>query len=334
MSSVRRRPKTSLTVEVTTRCNRDCAYCYNVWKADASYSRDELPVPEFLDLIGLALEGSGLRHVQVSGGEPLLRPELFEILEGIRELGAGVSLVTDGGTIDDEKAASLARLRVGPVQPTLLAADRDLHNALKGADCFDATIAAIGRLQRAGIPICVAFVCTRRNYAAFGEVIELCFALGVHTVAFNRLCVVGEGSKNRDELMPTAEMVASCLSIAEWANSRLKMKVASAVSLPLCAFDRQQFPNLELGRCAVQSGSPGFTLDPAGNLRACSISPTVLGNLREESWQTILSRAQNGYFREMAVAPDACRGCSLLSRCGGGCRESARGGADPLCVSA
>ena len=320
---VRRRPKSSLTVEVTTRCNRDCAYCYNVWKADPAYPRDELPASAFLALVESALEASGIGHVQVSGGEPLLRSDLVEILEGIQAFGADVSLVTDGGLIDDEMASTLARLGVGPVQPTLLAADRDLHNDLKGADCFDATVAAIDRLGREGVPVCVAFVCTRLNHTAFRDVVELCFALGVRAVAFNRLCVVGEGGKRRAELAPTRDMIAACLDVAQWANERLLMNVSAAISLPLCVVDKSRTPNLSFGRCAIQTESPGFTLDPVGNLRACSISPTILGNLRTEPWHAILSRAEKDYFREMAVAPDSCRECSLVSHCGGGCRESA-----------
>ncbi len=313
----------SLAVEVTTRCNRACEYCYNVWHSDPGYPEDELDAPELIALTAGALRDSGLGMVQLTGGEPCLRPDLLEIAEGILRYGAAVSLVTDGGLIDERLADQLARLRVGPVQPTLLAGRREVHDEIKGAECFDATVAAIGRLTRRRIPVSVAFVCTRRNHDQFRSVVELCFALGVRTVAFSRFCAAGRGGRHHQKLMPSPEMIAGCLDVAQWANTRLGMKVRVAISLPLCCVDSGHYPDLGFGRCAVTGATPGFTIDPSGGLRACSISPTVLGDLRRESWQAILDRARDGYFRRMTTPPEACRDCDLLQRCGGGCRETA-----------
>lgn len=315
-------PPRSLNVEVTTLCNRACDYCYNVWKTDSDYQGDELSATELLSLTKNVLRSAGLTHVQLSGGEPLLRPDLFEIIEGLVETGVAVSLVTDGGLIDDDVAAKLAQLRVGPIQPTLLAADRDLHNSIKGTDSFDATVEAIARLRHYRVPVSVAFVCTSRNAHHFREVVELCFALGVKLVAFNRLCIAGQATKNRKDLMPTREMIVSCLDTAEWANTKLEMKVSVAISLPLCVTDRRRHPHVMLGTCALNSANPGFTLDCFGNLRACSISPTILGDLRKDSWEQIIARSQNRYFEKMATPPDACLDCPAVSHCGGGCRES------------
>jgi radical SAM protein with 4Fe4S-binding SPASM domain len=310
-------------VEVTSRCERDCVYCYNVWKADPAYPRGELSSAELVSLVDRAVRESGIPSIQITGGEPLLRADLIDIVEGIRAPGRRVSLVTDGGAIDDGMAAELRRLRVGPVQPTLLAANAEIHDGLKGATCFEDTVAGIARLKRAGVPVSVSFVCTRKNHGHFEEVVELCFALGIEVVAFSRFCAAGKGGLHREELTPTGEMIARCLDVAEQANASLGMKVSVAISLPLCAVDISRYPHLSFGRCAVSGRTPGFTIDPSGNLRACSISGTVLGNLREESWNEILERAGRAYFEEMAEAPTACRECPLLDRCGGGCRESA-----------
>ena len=115
--------------------------------------------------------------------------------------------------------------------------------------------------------------------------------------------------------MPDAEMIRACLDVAQEACVRLGMRVQVAISLPLCIVDRMRVPNLSFGRCALGTAAPGFTMDSTGNLRACSISPTVLGNLAQESWSDILSRASRDYFGKMAAVPQA----------GGGCRESALG---------
>ena len=308
---------------MTTRCPRDCAYCANVWKADPAYPRDGLPAAELVELTLGALRASGLAKVQVTGGEPLLRPDLMEILAGLRDGGAAVSMITDGGLVDAAVARELARLGVAPVQPTLLAARREVHDALKGGESFDLTVAAISHLRRAGVPVSVAFVCVQPNAADFRDVIELCFALGVRTVALSRFCAAGAGAGRLAELMPDRRALAACLEVADWANERLDMRVQVAISLPLCAVDTDAYPHLRFGRCAVTSETPGFTIDPSGHLRACSISSTILGSLRDEPWQALVGRAAESYFRAMRTPPAACRDCGLLARCGGGCRESA-----------
>jgi pyrroloquinoline quinone biosynthesis protein E len=328
----------TLAVEVTSRCNRACLYCYNTWRAGGPPPDEpELDSEELVRVAAAAAWAAGRGRIQLSGGEPLLRSDLFDVAAGFRKLGFGVSLVTDGGLLDERAVTAVKKLGLGPVQPTLLAADRSLHNRLKGADAFDATVEAVARLVRAGIPVSVSFVCTRLNYKHFMEVIELSFALGVRTVALSRFCAAGAGAARLSELQPEPAMIAECLAAGEQANARLGMKVQIAISLPLVLADTRAYPHLRFGRCALATPEPGFTVDPWGRLRACSVSPVILGDLRREPWEEIMAGAGASYFAQVSQVPAACRGCPAEGRCGGGCRESARGAwddlahADPLC---
>ena len=167
MSLPERRRKGMLAVEVTSRCNRSCVYCYNPGRSHPSPVGPDAVPEELASLVNRVLDESGLESVQVTGGEPLLYSGLFEFLANIQKPGRRLSLVTDGSLLDESAVLELRRLGVGPVQPTLLAARREIHNGLKEADCFDATIAGITRLLGAKIPVSVSFVCTRRNYTNF-----------------------------------------------------------------------------------------------------------------------------------------------------------------------
>lgn len=283
-----------------------------------------------------ALRASGRGAVQLTGGEPLLRADLFEIIEGLRATGRTISLVTDGGRVDDAVADRLRELRVAPVQATLMAADRLVHDGLKGARCFDDTVAGIQRLLDRGIIATVSFVCTRRNHDRFREVLELCFALGVRSVAFSRLCLTGAAAANRQDLAPDAAMIQGCLDVAEDAATGLGVKTHIAISLPHCALDTGRYPHLSFGGCSLSTKTPGYTIDPWGRLRACSVSPEILGDLRIEGWNEIIDRARAGYLRDVCAMPEPCMSCADLSRCRGGCRESALavsgsfGAMDPL----
>ncbi|TNF25076.1 MAG: radical SAM protein [Deltaproteobacteria bacterium] len=325
MSAERPRVGT-LAVEVTTHCPRRCVYCYNAWKADDGYDRRELPLDTLADLVDTALTEAGLRAVQVTGGEPLARRGIWDFLADLRRRGRRVALVTDGVLVDDDAATRLAALGVGPVQPTLLAADRALHDRLKGAPgSFDQTVAAIGRLRRARVPISVAFILMRDNADHFREVVELCFALGANTVALSRFCAAGAGTADPDALTPTAAQVRAALAVADEANAQLGMHVEVAVSLPLCVADPADYPHLRFGRCAMTSDRPGYTIDPAGRVRACSTSATLLGDLRHEPFAAIVARARREALAEAAQPPAACVGCPDWDACGGGCRVSALG---------
>lgn len=329
----------TLAFEVTARCNRKCAYCYNQWRDAPLPDEPELSTTEWGRLAARVIEESGRSHIQISGGEPLLCTDLFERIAQIRTPERRIALVTDGGLMDEAAVAEIVRLGVGPVQPTLLAGDRRVHDELKGVASFDATLAAVVRLLGKRVPISVSFVCTKKNYVHFRAMVELCFALGVRTVAWSRFCSAGAGSRREAELTPTAEMVRENLDVALWAREALKMNVAVAISLPLCVPAPSHLKHLALGRCALGTQAPGYTVDPWGRLRACSISSEILGDLRSESWSTVIARARHLYFPQATQAPSSCGTCALLERCGGGCRESARAAhgcfdsPDPLCSS-
>jgi Fe-coproporphyrin III synthase len=314
-----------LAVEVTPDCNRNCHYCYNGWRLHPETREPVLPADELVDLVERALQESGRQALQFSGGEPLLRTDFFTIVERLKAPGRSLSLVTDGGLIDEIVAGRLKELGVAPVQPTLLAADRKVHDRLKGTvGAFDKTITAIGILRNHHVPVAISFVCTRANYHHFQQVVELSFAMGVQNIAFSRFCTAGAGAERQGELQPTAEQVQDCLDVALEAVKELGVRVHMAISLPLCLPTSEQLEGLSFGSCALGTGQPGYTVDPWGKLRACSVSSVTLGDLRRESWSTIVDRAHAEYFPAVSVIPEACGTCALAIRCRGGCRESVR----------
>jgi radical SAM protein with 4Fe4S-binding SPASM domain len=316
-----------LAVEVTPDCNRECLYCYNGWRRTPETREPVLAAAELVKLVSDGLLASGRNAVQFSGGEPLSRPDFFTIAAGLAQPGRVLSLVTDGGLIDAHVARRLKELSVGPVQPTLLATDRTVHDELKGVPgAFDATIRAIEVLGAMEIPTTLSFVCTAQNADAFASVLELAFALGIKSVAFSRFCAAGAGAEvaAQSRLTPSVGQLRRCLDAAVVAEESFGLRVHMAITLPLCVPTSEHRRRLRFGRCALGTASPGFTIDPWGRLRACSVSGVTLGDLRRESWGEIMRRSATEYFPAVRRLPEACGRCSLAAQCGGGCRESAR----------
>ena len=322
----------TVALEVGRSCPRDCLYCYNHWKGPARPESD--PEPGGADLtsvIDAALGSGRFVRADLTGGEPMALPDFFEILDRIRGHGVRPALVTDGGLVGPSEAKDLAARDLALVQPTILSADRAVHDRLKGAaGSLDSTIHAIALLLREGIDVCVTFICTRLNHDHLEEVLRLCRALGVPSLALARLCTTGEALAHRDELWPEPRMVRTCLAGLRDLGRRYKVRVHNAVAVPHCVWP-------EGGRCAMASGAPNFTVDQWGRVRPCSVSSVVLGRLPVDGWEAIEGRYRDGLLPQLAVAvPAECRGCEHLEACGGGCRESGHAstgsweGLDPL----
>jgi radical SAM protein with 4Fe4S-binding SPASM domain len=88
-----------------------------------------------------------------------------------------------------------------------------------------------------------------------------------------------------------------------------------------CLFSLDRYPHVQIGFCSTGTPSPNVVIDPAGNLRSCNLSSTVMGNLVHSDWAELM---QNPYPREFRTkVPDICRGCAYEHSCQGGCKESA-----------
>jgi radical SAM protein with 4Fe4S-binding SPASM domain len=279
------------------------------------------------EVIDAALKGRPVARVDLTGGEPMAEPGIFDLIDRVRRYGAAPALVTDGSLIGPAEVRELKRRRVALVQLTILSLDRGVHARLKGADTLGETVHAAVLLGKAKVPFSVAFICTRLNHGDFEEVVRLSRALGAKSVAFSRLCTVGEALHHRDEIWPERWMVAECLErLPELARAN-RIQVYNAVAVPHCVSPGG-------GSCSVISGQPNYTVDVGFEVRPCSLSTMVLGDLRRDSWAVIEGRYAQLVERLRAEVPDACRGCAKLERCGGGCLESARsvgrGEPDPL----
>lgn len=315
-----------LDFELTPACDHRCAHCYNVWTAepgDAQAGYDtagQLATPDLLALMSKAVAQTGCQHITLTGGEPLLRKDALEIVEHACNLVRTVTLITNGSHIDGPTAARLHRAGVTSVQLTLLSPDREEHDRLKGATCFDDTVRAALELTEAGVGVQVCFVAMRANAGRLRGVLELCLALGVRAISYNRMSPTGGAIHHVARLLPDIEMVEADLDVAEQLGRQLGIRVATAMPIPPCLIRLDRYSWVKFGYCSTGSHSPNVVIDAAGTVRSCNLSSNVLGNLRDESWAQIHARPYPREFRRRV--PAMCRGCRYERSCQGGCKES------------
>lgn len=315
-----------LDVELTTACDHRCGHCYNVWGArpgDAQATYDPgrpLRAAAFRALLTKAVTQSGCSHLTFTGGEPLLRADALDVITHACTLVPSVHLITNGSHVSPDVAARLRDAGVGSVQLTLLAGERDLHDRLKGATCFDDTCRAALALADAGVRVQVCYVAMRENAGQLAAVMELCCALGVRGISYNRMSPTGGAIHEVARRMPTVEQVEADLDVAERLGPSLGLSVGTAMPLPPCLFRLERYRWVRFGFCSTGSDSPNLVLDPAGNVRSCNLSSGVLGNLVRQDWDEIMANPYPRDFRRRV--PEMCRGCAFERSCQGGCKES------------
>lgn len=314
-----------LDFELVSGCDQRCGHCYNVWNAkgdepQAGYPKGQLDDERFLFMMEKAVKESGADHITITGGEPLLRRNALEVIEHACSLVSSVQLITNGSHVTEAVADRLAKAKVRSVQLTLLSADRDLHDRLKGAVCFDDTLRSAVRLWERGVPVQVCFVALKENWQELESVMELCFALGVKALSYNRMSATGWSVREIERLMPEVAEVEANLATADRLAREYGMHVATAMPIPPCLVRYERYPSVHFGFCSVGSASPNLTIDALGNVRSCNLSSGILGNILEKPWSKIYPAPYVKQF--VKDVPEMCKGCHYERSCQGGCKES------------
>jgi MoaA/NifB/PqqE/SkfB family radical SAM enzyme len=171
---------------VTDPCNLRCTHCYD---ADGS-RRKELSPAEALQAVD-RLADAGFGFVVFSGGEPLLRKDLFALLGRCRERGLGTALRSNGTLVSPARARELVEVGVAVVGVSLDGAIEETHDAVRGRGALRRSLAGIVELLSAGARVNVEVVLSKRNAGEALGLVALAEELGVHEVNFSAVAPQG-----------------------------------------------------------------------------------------------------------------------------------------------
>ncbi|NQU06770.1 MAG: radical SAM protein [Calditrichaeota bacterium] len=162
--------------ELTFRCNLDCKHCYIIQDSDNS---NEMDTETSLDLLD-QLASAGVLWLTFSGGEPLLRDDLFILLERARALKFAVKLFTNGTLIDRSIAQNIARLKLSGVEISIYGASPEIHDPFTGIEgSFERSMKAVNHLKEFGVPVKLKTCLVRSNFEDNQNIVELCKKLEV-----------------------------------------------------------------------------------------------------------------------------------------------------------
>ncbi|HTX01469.1 MAG TPA: mycofactocin radical SAM maturase [Acidimicrobiales bacterium] len=302
-----------LTWELTYACNLQCVHCLS-----SSGRRDPSELsPDEAQRVVDELHGLQVFYVNIGGGEPMLRPDFFDLVEYAVSRGVGVKFSTNGSRITAPVAERLAGLDYLDVQVSIDGADAATNDVVRGDGSFATARRAMDHLAGAGFgAFKVSVVVTRDNAGQLDELEALARSYGAQ-LRLTRLRPSGRGATSWERLHPTHEQQ---LSLYRWLLERPEVLTGdsffhlSALGDPL--------PGLNL--CGA--GRVVCLIDPVGDVYAC---PFVMheqfraGSVRDPGGFAGVWRGSR-LFAELRApgSGGACASCGSYDACRGGCMAS------------
>jgi radical SAM protein with 4Fe4S-binding SPASM domain len=276
-----------------------------------------------LALLSKALDEVDCPHVTLTGGEPLLRADLPEMLDFLRSRNKQSTLISNGRLLSEPRVIDLLERGVGLFELPLLSHRREIHDRLSASrGAFDAVLAAMARIRYHGGQFVAVFVATKVNLPDLYDAIKLAFAFGARGLMLNRFNPGGRGRAHLDKLLPTSEQIRQALEVANTASAEFNFPISCSIPIQPCLIDTQAFPRLGFGFCAAGTERAYYTLDPLGNLRPCNHTPTILGNLFDEPFGDLIAPERMIAFTH--PIPEFCQPCTWRATCQGGCKAAAQ----------
>ncbi len=304
-----------LLAELTHRCPLHCAYCSN--PVIGVTSADEMSTGQWISVFDQA-RALGVLQLHLSGGEPLLRPDLTELVSGASRLGLYVNLVTSGVGLDAARAADLAAAGLDHVQLSVQDSDVAAADAMAQARVTTHKRHAARSVVDNGMALTVNVVLHRHNIERIPAIVELAVALGADRLELANTQYYGWGFRNRSALLPTRRQVAEAeVSVA---NARAAVGDSFEILYVLADY-HESFPK----PCMHGWGARHIVVQPDGTVLPCLAAAEITGLRAErisdrslaEIWE--LSDAFTR-FRGNAWMKEPCRSCSRRDVDFGGCR--------------
>lgn len=297
--------------ELTAACNLSCRYC----RASASHEPDqgELDTDEakrFVESI------APLKPMLIlSGGEPLLRPDLFQIIRLAVSLGIRVSLASNGTLITSGLAEEIADSGVSRVSISLDGADAAMHDHGRGQGSFERSIKGIENL-RGRVDFQINFTVTQKNQSELIRIFDLAEKLGAAALHIFFLVPTGRG-REEDVITPVRQEEMLRQIEGEMDRRTLEVQVTCAPQ-----YARLKKPGHGRGSGGCLAGRRFVFVSRKGEVYPCGYLPLRVGSVREKNFIEIWENSPELQALREGRLKGKCGRCEFSRSCGG-CRARA-----------
>ena len=305
---------------VTRKCNLKCPHCYI--NATTETLNNELSTEEAKGLIDQISEVSRPLLI-LSGGEPLLRKDIFELVRYGTEKGLKMGLGSNGSLIDDIAAKRLKEAGVKTVSISLDSSIPERHDEFRGVSgSWEKAVSAIKALRDNDMLVQVNTTVTQNNFDEIDEIMTLVEKLEVENFHLFFLVPTGRGAKITD-ISPAMYEGMIKTTFAKTAKHKLNVRPSCAPQFMRIAKDVGLDMRQWIRGCIA--GLYYCRIYPNGEITPCPYLPIKLGNIREKSFKEIwLTSEVFKALRDFTALKGKCGACDYRSICGG-CRARAYG---------
>lgn len=188
--------------ETTVGCNLECVHCRRLEVASELSKRDMSTEQAKAFIRTIPETGGGSRPILVfSGGEPLKRPDIFELANYAREVGLLTALATNGTLVTPEIAQQVVASGIRRVSISFDGPDAETHDQFRGFGAFDAAIAGFKLLRKAGLSMQINSTIARHNYERLDKLYQLALDLDAEALHMFMLVPVGCGMELPEAIM-------------------------------------------------------------------------------------------------------------------------------------
>jgi pyrroloquinoline quinone biosynthesis protein E len=305
----------ALIAEVTHRCPLHCVYCSNPMQLAGTQS--ELSTAEWTSVFQQAGK-LGMLHAHFTGGEPLARNDLTELITAARGAGLYTNLITSGIGLNEQRLKSLVDAGLDHIQISFQDSREEAANWIAGAKAHAHKIELSREIRKHKIAFTVNLVVHRQNLDHLEEMIAFIEQLNPERMEIAHTQYYGWALANRAALMPTRAQLEKAVAIIADAEKRLagRIRIDSVVPDYYATYPKA---------CMGGWGRRLMLINPSGKVLPCHAAEVLPGlsfeNVREKTlawiWQESSSFQR---FRGEDWMPEPCRSCDRRTEDFGGCR--------------
>jgi pyrroloquinoline quinone biosynthesis protein E len=322
----------ALVAELTHRCPLHCVYCSNPLELQARNL--ELSTEDWSRVFREAA-ALGVLQADFTGGEPLTRPDILNLIRAARAAGLYVNLITSGLPLDESRLDALVEAGLDHFQLSFQGAREEIAQEISGTKAHSQKLRVLEWLKHHRVAVTLNFVIHRRNIDQLPEMLALAESSSAGRVEFANVQYYGWAFANRDSLLPTREQLTQSIDFLKEAQERLAGKIKVEYVVP-DYYAKYPKP------CMGGWGRKLMLITPSGDALPCHAA-RVIPNL---SFENVKDRALREIwessdafqkFRGESWMQDPCKTCDRRTQDFGGCRCQAfllaadAAATDPVC---
>ncbi len=318
-----------MLAELTYACPLHCPYCSNPLNL-ADY-RDELSTQEWQRVLAEA-RALGVLQLHLSGGEPLQRRDLVELVSSARKLGLYTNLITSSVGLSRRRAEELKAAGLDHVQISIQADEQSLSDRIAGTPSYEIKVSAARMVKELDWPLTLNVVIHRHNIDRIGRILDLAEELGADRIELANTQYYGWAWRNRAALLPSRGQLDRAEATVRAARKKGKMEIIYVIPDYYSKYPKP---------CMGGWGKNQLTVTPSGSVLPCPAAHTLnlpRATVREHPLAWIWDESPLfRRFRGTEWMPEPCRSCDRREVDFGGCRcqafqltgDAAR--TDPVC---